>query len=519
MVGGGTVGYGTTFDKDDFFRDSGQIAYNLTLGSVVRHDLHFGYQRYVDSEDLTRSSNGWGLLTVPGGRLSFDGTPIYYEATFQQQTTGAVPTIHSEYHSQNIEVNDAITWNDWTFNVGLLASNDTLYGQGLRSDSSTLSGYVLSPGTKYKMYAIPFKKMIQPRISATWAYNGHDTVYGSYATYNPAASSLPRAASWDRNIATTINAYFDASGKLFAVDPVKSSSGKLFVPNMTPRTIREFLVGTARQLNEHLTARLYARYRKGNHFWEDTNNTARVAYDPPAGIPREPYIPNLNAMRAQIGSGSSYVITELDGAFTKYYEVSLETEYRTDKVYVNAGYTWSHYYGNFDQDNSTTANDANIFIGSSFIADGAGRQLWNYRYGDLRGDRPNLLKIYGYYVLDWNATAGAYFVAQSGQPWEMWSYEPYRALTTSTSDTSRYAEPAGSRRSPGHAQLDLNYTQNFRVPNGFDVQIVGDLFNVFNSQTGYDYNPSVAQRDLRPAPPVLRPEAVPAAAARPVLNR
>ncbi len=488
-VGGGTVGYGTTFDKDDFFRDSGQIAYNLTLGSVVRHDLHVGYQRYVDSEDLTRSSNGWGSITVPGGRLSFDGTPIYYEAAFQQQTTGAVPTIHSEYHSQNIEVNDAITWNDWTFNVGLLASNDTLYGQGLKTDSSTLSGYVLSPGTKYKMYEIPFKKMLQPRVSATWAYNGHDTVYGSYATYNPAASSLPRAASWDRNIATTINAYFDASGKLFAVDPVKSSSGKLFVPNMTPRTIREFLVGTARQLNDHLTARLYARYRKGNHFWEDTNNTARVAYDPPAGIPREPYIPNLNAMRDQIGSGSSYVITELDGAFTKYYEVSLETEYRTNKVYLNAGYTWSHYYGNFDQDNSTATNDANIFIGSSYIADGAGRQLWNNRYGDLRGDRPNLLKIYGYYALDWNATAGAYFVAQSGQPWEMWSYEPYRAFTSSTSDTSRYAEPAGSRRSPGHAQLDLNYTQNFRVPNGLDVQLVGDLFNVFDSQTGYDYNP------------------------------
>ena len=32
---------------------------------------------------------------------------------------------------------------------------------------------------------------------------------------------------------------------------------------------------------------------------------------------------------------------------------------------------------------------------------------------------------------------------QSGQPWEAWSYEPYIALTTSTSDTSRYAEPAG----------------------------------------------------------------------------
>ena len=81
---------------------------------------------------------------------------------------------------------------------------------------------------------------------------------------------------------------------------------------------------------------------------------------------------------------------------------------------MRGSYTWSHYYGNFDQDSSTTANDANIFIGSSNIADGAGRQLWNFRDGDLRGDRPHLFKVYGYYMLNWNATAGAYLVRAVG---------------------------------------------------------------------------------------------------------
>ena len=57
--------------------------------------------------------------------------------------------------------------------------------------------------------------------------------------------------------------------------PVGSSSGKLFVDDLTPRTVNEFLVGTARQLNSAWTARLYGRYRKGSHFWEDTNNNAR----------------------------------------------------------------------------------------------------------------------------------------------------------------------------------------------------------------------------------------------------
>jgi hypothetical protein len=510
-AGGGNVGFGSTFDKDDFFRNGGQIGYNYTIGTTFQHDLHVGYQRYTDAEDLTRRSNGWGVVSVPGGRTSFQGTPIFYLATFQQQTLeNRIPTIHSEYQSQSIELNDTIRWRKWSFNAGVLMSNDTLFGQGLIEDSSTLSGYRLPPANattskarRYKMYEIPFKKMIQPRFSATWAYDGINTVYGGYAKYNPAASSLPRAASWDRNLASSIEAYFDATGALFGSQNVASSSGKLFVPDMTPRTVVEYVYGTAREFSPRLTGRLYGRYREGSHFWEDTNNNARVAFNPPATlngvtVPRELYIPDLTQRLAQIGSGSTYVIAELDGAYTKFYETTLEGEYRTAKTFLRGSYTWSHYYGNFDQDSTTTSNDANIFIGSSFIADGAGRQLWDFRDGDMRGDRRHMFKIYGSYTLDfrvgnyqWDATVGGYLVAQSGQPWESWNYELYRALTTSTSDTSRFGEPAGSRRTPAHAQLDLNYTQSFRLKDRYRAQIALDLFNVTNKQTGYNFQPSV----------------------------
>ncbi len=494
-TGGGTVGYGSQFNDEDFYRDAGQVGYNLVVGSAVTHELHFGYQIYLDAEDLTRSSNGWGEISVPGGRLTpiaGTGQSAFYTARFQQQTGGAASVIHSKYGSQSIEANDTIRWKNWTFNAGLLASNDTLYGQGLREDKSALSGFVAAPGNKYNMYEIPFSKMLQPRLGATWAYNGHDTIFGSYAKYNPAASSLPRAASWDRNlIGTFIDAQFDANGVLFATVPVGSSSGKLFVDDLTPRTVNEVLVGTARQLNSAWTARLYGRYRKGSHFWEDTNNNARIAFEPPPGIPRELYIPDLTAKLAQIGSGSTYVIAELDGAYTNYYEATIESEWRGSKSFVRGSYTYSRYYGNLDQDNSSTSNDDNIFIGSSNIGDGAGRQLWNFKDGTLRGDRPNLLKLYGYRTLPWNASAGAFAIAQSGQPWEMWSYEPYIALTTSTSDTARYAERAGSRHTPAHWQLDLNYTQNIRIAPRLNLQFAGDLFNVFNKQTGYDFEPSV----------------------------
>jgi hypothetical protein len=494
-TGGGLVGYGLEFNDQDFFRDQAQVGYNITLGSSITHELHVGYQRYTDKEELIRSSNGWGAISVPGGRLTAipgTGQSAFYTARYLQQPQGQTPRIVSSMTSQSFEINDTIRMNNWTFNAGVLVSNDKLYGQGLR-EAGTLSGFESAPGNKYLMHEVKFQDMIQPRAGATWAYNGNDTVYAAYARYHPAASSLPRAASWDRNLFNLqIDAHFDAEGRLFASVPVGSSSGKLFADGLKPRQTDEILFGTARQLSNAVSMRAYYRYREGSHFWEDVNNNARIAFRSertPASIPAELYIPDLTAKLAQIGSGSTYVIAEIDGGFTEYHEATLEAEYRGARSFVRGSYTWSKYYGNVDQDNSTTANDANVFIGSSFIADGAGRQVWDFKEGRLRGDRPHMLKAYGFYQLNWNATIGSFFVAQSGQPWEMWSFEPYRSLTTSTSNTNRYAEPAGSRRADAHWQMDLKYVQDFRLADRITLQLVGDLYNVFNNQTGYNINP------------------------------
>ena len=57
--------------------------------------------------------------------------------------------------------------------------------------------------------------------------------------------------------------------------------------------------------------------------------------------------------------------------------------------------------------------------------------------------------------------------------------------------SARNAEPTGSRRTASHAQLDLNYTQNVKLGPHLNLQIAADLFNVFDGQTGYNYQPSV----------------------------
>ena len=510
--GGGAVGGGSTIDDVSYFRESFEIAFDHTLylGDTT-HDLHVGYQYMDVAEDLARSSNGWGFIEFLGGQtLASDGvTPIFFRASVQQQSlldpggSPQIPSIYSSSELQSIEFNDTITVGDWTYNVGVMLSNDVLYGQGLApapAGTNPITGFVQSPGTPYKMYEVDFKDMIQPRLGVNWDYSDRGSVYANFARYNPSASSLARAASWDRNLRNTVEVDFDANGNFIESEPLASSSGKWFDDGLDPRFTNEFLVGTTWDVSDQLSLRGSIRHRKSENFWEDTNNNARIAYpDPefglPAGVPAELYIPNLgvncadpNTIRGEI-CGSSYVIAELDGAYTKYWEASFEADYASEDVYVNASYTWSHYYGNFDQDGTTTNNDQAIFIGSSNIADGAGRQIWNLKDGNLSADRRHVLKVYGHYQMPWNGRAGAYLIYQSGEHWEAWDRFRYNPVqTSSSSDTIRNAEPAGSRTTPSHWQLDLNYTHNFAFGDQHNLQLRADIFNVFDNQTGYNYH-------------------------------
>ena len=370
LTGGGTVGFGQfARDDDSFFRKGGQIGYNYTLGSKITHDLHVGYQRYNDGEDRFQTSNGWGSITIPAGvgtagtcpaSVCGTATPAFFVATFQQQTAG-VPTIHSEFHSQNVELNDTIHWNNWSFNVGVLASNDTLYGQGL-AKADNIAGFVKSPGTKYKMHEFGFSDMIQPRLGATWAYNGRDTVWASYARYNPAANSDARAASWDRNLV-------DDDQRLLRRDRKADRRGAERI------LVRQVVAGrnqAARDQGVHdrngaaddeplvgpsLRALSPGRPLHGRHEQHGAKRLQRAGRHSAGAVRAEPRhgpeSPGGHGLRGAIGSGSTYVIANLDGAFTKYYEATVEQEWRGNSLILNGSYTWSHYYGNFDQDNSS----------------------------------------------------------------------------------------------------------------------------------------------------------------------
>ena len=148
------------------------------------------------------------------------------------------------------------------------------------------------------MYEIPFSKMIQPRLGATWAYNGKDTVYASYATLQPGGQlAAARRVVGSQSSATTINAYFDAERRARSrTDPLGLVVRQAVRagPDAARRSTSTWSA-RRKQFNAALVGRgSTAATASGKHFWEDTNNNARASPSTRrAGIPRELYIPNL----------------------------------------------------------------------------------------------------------------------------------------------------------------------------------------------------------------------------------
>ena len=81
----------------------------------------------------------------------------------------------------------------------------------------------------------------------------------------------------------------------------------------------------------------------------------------------------------------------------------------------------------------------------------------------------------------------------------------YRNVDYGYSDTIRYAEKAGSRREASHWQMDLSYSQNFTIYDDYLLEFSADLFNVFDNQTGYNYDPYVDNETFGEARNLISP--------------
>ena len=252
------------------------------------------------------------------------------------------------------------------------------------------------------------------------------------------------------------------------------------------------MVGTARQFSNRWSARALRALPQGQPLLGGhQQQRARVALQPAGGHSARALHRGPDASSSRRSAAARPTSSPSSTAPTR--STTRRRSSRSgasDKAFVRGSYTWSHYYGNFDQDNSTTANDANVFIGSSFIGDGAGPPALG-----LQGRRPARRPPAHVQALRLLHAE----VERDGRRLRVRAVGPavgdveLRAVYRADHQHHRHVPV---RRAGGVAPHQSaraarsNYTQNFRLGGRAQLQVDADLFNVFNNQTGYNPQPA-----------------------------
>ncbi|HKC23667.1 MAG TPA: TonB-dependent receptor, partial [Thermoanaerobaculia bacterium] len=351
--------------------------------------------------------------------------------TLQPEQTGKART-YSAF------VQDTITWNRLSVNVGVLFNKDDF-------------AQVTLAGVRVNFMSFGWSDEVQPRVGV--AYNAElvkgDKFYGSYGRYygldqkSTSRSFAPFRIRQDE-------AYFDpATGAFLGQNVRGSSAGKLIPQDLKPPYTDELVVGYAAPVTNVVSVELFGQYRQTRDIFED--------------VPINPdnYF-------------GSFQAKNLPNARRRYRAITLDVTKRLSSRWAaDVSYTYSKLDGNFDLDYS----GVDVFNTSSIIEDAPGINTAEpNRYGRLSQDRPHIFKIFGSYDTPIGVTVGGYFRLQSGAAWEARGQD-------GNGSYYRYLEAAGSRRLPTQANFDLLGAYNFHLGGAVNLRAEARVLNVFNTQT------------------------------------
>lgn len=478
----------------DFFRDEYRLSAGLLFNALGgTHDLRSGVSFSQNREDLTRIANGWGNIsrqtsaTVCGAA----GTPCYRASYWTQQ-----PTQVSEAETWGIFLQDRITWDRLTLNLGVLANQDEFIpneGRGfdiLRGDhtvpisNASIPTCAAMPDAAACTYkdnkTFDFEDQIQPRIGIAYVLSKDvgDKVYANFGRYsNMDNQSFARSAAPIRLARST--AIINATTGAVVSDAIASNqTNKRVLEDIDPTKTDEVLGGYARPLGGGWAAEIWGMYRKTDDIIED--------------------FPRFNQMNLRadgtccLGVGG-FGYGNIPG-YRKYRAATVEVKKAfRDNWSVDVSYTLSRLEGNWDLDHATSQ-----FYSSSYIDDGPFLYVTDpNRDGILIGDRTHIGKIFANYVLPTNTTLGGYFRYQSGRPWEVRGRDPLY------NTTFVYYEEAGSRTTSSWTNFDFLVSQEFRVGPG-DIRVAVTVLNLFDSQPELAVDQSFCQ--TRPCNPIDTPD-------------
>ncbi len=411
-------------NRSNYTRDEIKGTYTqfLDLGATS-HQIKAGFGMEESQEDLTRLSNGWGIISVVQA-----GTQVNANYYPEQPSQLSPARTYSLFVQDDITIGSRLT-----VNAGLLVNRDE-FAQKIDTRNTFLS--------------FNFGQELQPRLGANYQIRKDkgDKAYANYGRYyNLDMKSSSRSLAPLRLY--TNDATFTAAGNLLSDVPRASTTGKVIAAGIKPPYIDEYLVGYATPVVGTWSLDLFFMYRDANSFIED--------------FPR-------------VLPSSSFIYDNVPAAERRYRSLTVELTRRlANRWSLTTSYSVSKLYGNFDLDYSTGA----IFNTSSALQDGPGLFVEDeFRYGPLSQDRTHVFKAFATWVPTDRLTFGGYLRVQSGTPWEARGRDWYNGYR-------RYLEPAGTNRNDAWPNFDL--LASYRVPLGAraNAGIEARVLNLFNNQT------------------------------------
>lgn len=454
----------------DYYRDEYRFstAYLASLFGGT-HDLRAGVTYSENQEDLDRIANGWGaiILTTSSSCGPASDRPCYRARYWADQ-----PPQISQGQTWGIFLQDRITWDRLTLNLGVLANQDKFIPndgvQGfdiLRGDftipNANIPTCASAPGaatcTFQDNVTFKFQDQIQPRIGVAFVFdkNVGDKIYANFGRYsNMDNQSFARSAAPLRPF--RVDAFFNRTTGALVTSVIRANqTGKRVLENIDPTKTDEIIGGYARPFGAGWSAEVWGMYRKTDDIIEDF-----------PGVNRE--------------TASGFRYGNIPG-YRKYRAANVEVRKALrDNWSLDVSYTLSRLEGNWDLD---YANQ--LFYTSSYIEDGPGLYVLDHnRDGILTGDRTHVAKLFATYVLPTNTNVGAYLRYQSGRPYEA------RGFDVLYGTDYLYLEEAGSRRMSSWTNLDISFGQSFRLGPG-ELNVGASVYNVFNSQPELNVNSDV----------------------------
>lgn len=454
----------------DYFRDEYRFSTSY-LASLFggTHDIRAGVSLSDNREELFRIGNGWGsIIQTTSSSCGPPSARPCYRARYWQAQDAQI----SEGETWGIFLQDRITWDRLTLNLGVLANRDEFIpNEGLGFD--TLRGDFTIPNASIPTCALApagapactykankvfdFDEQIQPRVGVAYVLDKTvgDKVYANFGRYsNMDNQSFARSAAPLRLF--RVDAFFDRTTGALITSVVRSNNtNKRVLENIDPTKTDEVITGYARPLGGGWSAEVWGMYRKTDDIIEDFPGVDRA-------------------------TASGFRYGNIPG-YRKYRAVTLEARkaFRDDWS-LDVSYTLSRLEGNWDLDYATQ-----LFYTSSYIEDGPGLYVLDpNRDGILTGDRTHVGKVFASYSFPWGTTLGGYLRYQSGRPYEA------RGFDILYGTDYLYLEEAGSRRLSSWTNLDLAIGQGFALGPG-ELKIGVSIFNVFDEQPELSVNPDV----------------------------